>query len=38
MYGVFHLRNVLKFIIHRFNKAAITRIVEKDYYQHNFCL
>ncbi|EHO69724.1 hypothetical protein HMPREF9944_01581 [Segatella maculosa OT 289] len=38
MYGVFHLRNVLKFIIHRFNKATITRIVEKDYYQHNFYL
>ena len=33
---VFHLCNVLKFIIHHFYKVAFTRIVEKNHYKHNF--
>ena len=37
MSRVFHLCNVLKSIIHRFYKVALTRIVEKNHYQHNFC-
>ena len=34
----FHLCNVLKSIILRFYKVSITRVVEKNHYQYNFCL
>ena len=32
MSEVFHLRNVLKSIIHRFYKVELTKIVEKNLY------